>query len=414
MIKLFIDARTIRPAMTGVGRSTYELLKALAARAQRSPVSLAIRALLLDESYRALSHQPGFEAVERIRTDLDYESHPRGDLGLRFSIPRLIRPGEIYHGPAFAVPGGRQRFGRVVTIHDLGVFLRPRDYRRRFAAYLRWKIRSSARAADHVIVPSKSVARELAEVLGVQDQKVTVIAEAPCAGVDFGASESGENPLPRSGSAPARPAEPYFLSVGTLEPRKGPEIVGAALEAMGAEPGGGEPPAQWVWVGRAGLGAAKILGAIEAGPAGSRFRYLGPQPEAEVSDLLRGAAALIFPSHYEGFGLPPLEAMATGTPVVASDLPVLREVCGEAALYFPPGDARALGGLLRRLLVEPGLSGKLTAAGRARSGEFSWSRAAEAHLTVYQEVQKIGARPPGSQVRDISADTPRVARDGPA
>jgi alpha-1,3-rhamnosyl/mannosyltransferase len=373
-ISVFFDARVVRPGMTGVGRYALGLLRGLAElpEAERP----AVRALALSDCVDELRRDPPLAPIQWIATDIDYESHPKGDWGLRFAIPRMVGAEEIYHGPAFILPGGRQRFARVVSIHDVGVFASRGDFPRAFAWHLRGCIRRATAAADRIIVPSRAIAEELAAILDVRAEGISVIPHARARGIDAWGAPSAETAT--------APESPYFISVATLEPRKGPLTALEALERLLAARGRGRGAPSWLWIGGAGFKGASIERAIGASPAADRFHRLGFSEDASVERLLAGAAALVFPSRYEGFGLPPLEAMASGVPVVASDLPVLRELCGEAALYAPPGDAEALAATLGRLLDDPASARRLAELGRERARAYSWRRTAMATIEAYR------------------------------
>lgn len=367
--KLFFDARTIRPGMTGVGRSALGLLGGLAARED-----VRIRALILEGSFAALDldRNETLRCVEWIPTDLDYEAHPRGDFALRFRIPSMVRPGEVYHGPAFSIPGGRQPFPRVVTIYDLGVFARPDDVARRFGLFMRWSIRRAVASADRIIVPTRATAEELKSRLGVPPDRIRVV---PCAAGRTGAAEARSA---RSARAP------YILSIGTLEPRKDPLTAARAFELLKSD---GRPELRWIWAGAPGHQSGELAQRIAAMPFTEGFEVTGSVAEPRMEELLRGATALVYPSLYEGFGMPPLEAMALGVPVVAADIPAVREVCSEAALYFVPGDAADLSRKLNELLKDEALRSKLGEAGGRRAAEFTWEKSAAATAAVYGELK---------------------------
>jgi len=383
---VFFDARAIRPGMTGVGRATLALLRALAELRRADPSRLGLRAAVLASSLEAVGKDSSLAGVVWEPTSIDYESHPWGDIGLRFRLARRVRRDEVYHGPAFIIPGGGQPFPRVATIHDLGVFARPEDFPPRFAKYLRWRIGGAVAKATRLIVPTAAVAAELAERYPRARGRLRVVPDAPIVGPDpWGAGSLSAAPSFRW------PPGGYFLTVGTFESRKDPLTAAQALARLGGDPGGGAAGPEWIWVGAPGHRADEINRGLAALPLGGRFRAVGAQKAEVVGGLMAGALAFIYPSRYEGFGLPPLEAMARGTPVIASDLPALREVLGEGALYFPPGDAAALASVLNRLIFEPGLREGLRQRGRARAEQFKWSRTGEATLAVYEEARRAQA-----------------------
>lgn len=367
---LFIDARVIRPGMTGVGHYTYHLIQALAAEGAR------IRAAILPDPLRALNLEAELPGVEWVPVNFDYESHPSGDIALWRQMPKLVREGEIYHGPAFAIPPGRVPFKRVVTIHDLGVFVRPFDYPLRFTLYLRWMIKRAVKAADRIIVPSAAVASELEHILRVKSERVRTIPEA---GATVRLQNEREVPFPGV-------SIPYIITLATLEKRKDPGTATEAFDRIRLD----LPPDQrpcWFWLGRAGFGSGSARSRMSRKSLGDRrIQFNQGASRAGIDQALRGCAAFVYPSRYEGFGLPPLEAMAAGAPVVVSDIPALREVCGDAALYFPPGDAKALAETLNRLLADPQLAETMRQRGRERVKLFSWERTARETIKVYEEL----------------------------
>jgi glycosyltransferase involved in cell wall biosynthesis len=161
--------------------------------------------------------------------------------------------------------------------------------------------------------------------------------------------------------------ERYVLAVGTIEPRKGIDVL---IEAMD------ELDVPLVLAGQPGWGGVELDSA--------KVRVLGRLPDSDLAAVLRRATVLAAPSLAEGFGLPVLEAMAAGVPVVHSDAPALVEVAGGAGRCVPRGDAKALAAALREVLFSPNLASSLAAAGRARSADFSWKRAAEAVWSVHE------------------------------
>lgn len=405
-IRLFVDARCVRPGMTGVGRYTLELLLSLAklndgaeapGRTQRDHAPpVRIRAAILGSTLEAFGFLREVAGIEWIPVDFDYESHPRGDLALQFKMPGLIEPGEIYHGPAFVIPGRRRKFARVVTIHDMGVFNARSFFPRPFAAYMRRCIKSAIGRADRILVPCRAIADEIAAAFPDARAILRPIHYAPIGDlglVDDGAATSllaeGEDNSPSGRDRIDPPAfmssKPYILTLGAAELRKGIELVEHVLRDLRPGEAGADRP-DWVWAGPLGHGGAAAIGRIAACPERDRFHHVGFQSARSLDELKRNASAFVYPTHYEGFGLPPLEAMATGLPVVVSDIPVMREVCGDAALFFPSGDAPELAACIRRLLDDLDLRAEYARRGRAWAARFTWEKTARRTLEVYREI----------------------------
>lgn len=377
-MRLIMDARTLRPGMTGVGRYTLELLAAWAEKARTGQTVSRLRALIHESNLGVVKDSAPLQGIEWISTSVDYESHPRSDWWERFTLPSLVEPDELFFGPAFLIPTGRQRFRRVAAVHDLGVFKRPMDYSRKFGIYMRWMIRRTAQCAAAIIVPTKAVADDFVRFLPHAHHRIHVVPDAPPSNFDLAwpvDSRITNDPIPFAD-------RPYFASIGTLERRKDPWTALASLQKIWDLRESEELGPAWIWFGGPGQGKLDFLREIRESPVRDHFRCLGPQPRAEVTRTLAQAIALVYPSLDEGFGLPPLEAMAAGIPAVVSDIPPLREVCGDAALYFEPGDARALAKLLRQLMKDSQFRGQYIQRGRAQAAKFSWESTAARTLDI--------------------------------
>ncbi|HEY7063560.1 MAG TPA: glycosyltransferase family 1 protein [Chloroflexota bacterium] len=278
---------------------------------------------------------------------------------------------DLLHGPDFTVPA-RRRCPAVVTVHDLAFLHYPEiqtaDSRRHYNQVAR-----VVQQVERVIVDSACTAADVQALLGVPATRIRIVHLAP------------------TPAAPADPAQvaavraryaldgPFVLYVGTLEPRKNLDTLLRAFARLGAA-----HPARLVLAGPRGWLDAPIVAA--AARLGARLRLLGPVPAADLPALYAAATAFAYPSLYEGFGLPPLEAMAAGTPVVAAKASCLPEVLGDAALFVPPEDEAGLLEALRALLDDAALRADLEARGRARAASFSWEHTAAATLAVYREV----------------------------
>lgn len=386
LTSILYDARTVRPGMSGVGRYTLSLLAALAAL----PEAPKIRALFLKDSLPIARRDPALAAVECLEAPVSHESHPGGDLWLRWGVRKMIRPGEIYHGPAFIIPGGGQPFARVSTVHDLFTHTHPQFYPWKFGMWLRWATERACRFADRIIVPTATVRNDIIERGLAPEEKIVPIFEAPDAtnGVWDAAVMEKAALLER---LVAEGARPKILTVGTLDTRKDPRTARAALVELNARlrrhegPGAGlREGASWIWIGGPGPVPDDTPEDLKRAAEGQGFTTVGHAPGAAIRPALGAAAVYVTCSHTEGFGIPLVEALAAGCPIVASDLPVHREVAGEAALYFPEGDDRELARILEMVLQNESLRGELGARGRGRAPQFTWRNAAAQTLAAYR------------------------------
>jgi glycosyltransferase involved in cell wall biosynthesis len=278
---------------------------------------------------------------------------------------------DLLHGPDFLVPR-RRRCPAVVTVHDLAFLRYPAiltaESRRHYGQVAR-----VVADVERVIVDSACTGADVQELLGVPAARVRVVHLAPTPA-----------PTPTPAQVAAVRARytlpgPFLLYVGTLEPRKNLGALLRALEQL--------PPAEAAPLALAGpRGWLDEPIVAQARRLGERVRLLGPVPAADLPALYAAASAFVFPSLYEGFGLPPLEAMAAGTPVVAARASCLPEVLGDAALFVPPEDEAGLTEALRAILADAPLRADLRARGLAQAARYSWERTAAATLAIYHEV----------------------------
>jgi glycosyltransferase involved in cell wall biosynthesis len=260
---------------------------------------------------------------------------------------------DVLHCPTFRAPF-RSSVPLVVTFHDLAVLRHPETFNSWTRRYSTFALPRVAAAADAIVAVSEFTKRELVEVLDVPGEKVRVIPNAVAP--------------PFTPEGPATEGD-FVLAVSTLEPRKNlPTLLDAFARA---DLGGSELRI----VGARGWGDVSVNG--------DRVHYLGFVPDEELAGLYRGARCVAYVSRYEGFGLPVLEAMACGAPVVAADLPPIREFAGNAAITVDPADPEAIAAGLEQAART---GAELAARGPATAASYNWDRAAAATLEVYREV----------------------------
>jgi glycosyltransferase involved in cell wall biosynthesis len=288
---------------------------------------------------------------------------------------------DVVHDPSgispFLVPNWLGRFGRVVTIHDMVPFIYPETHLWLTNFLFRRYIPRTLRFVDRVVTVSDASKRDIERFLPIAPDRVTRI--------HCGVSEQFRPQVPdRIVSVLDRygVARPYILVVGVLAARKNLE---AAFEAFARLKAAGLPH-RLVVVGRKAWKAEGIFQRLEALGLGEEVVLTGYVEDTDLPALYAGADCFIFPSLYEGFGLPLLEAMACGVPVVASNASSLPEVAGDAGLLVDPRDVDGFASAMHRVVAEPGLANDLRERGFARARQFTWERVAAAHAAIYHDV----------------------------
>ncbi|MBN2247113.1 MAG: glycosyltransferase family 4 protein [Coriobacteriia bacterium] len=341
---------------TGVGRYTRSLTRALAERGDVSIVQLV-----------APGEAPPVPDAESIQA----EGHPFGLAGMRAygRAVRRVQP-DLVHSLHFPTPTPLPH-PLVVTVHDLIPLavpaVMPSSVRR---ATYRLLVGRAIRGADSIIVPSRSTAAAVREFSASADEKLTL---TPYAADDFG-SDAGQ--LPDA----VQSLDRYVLGFASVKPHKRLDVL---LDAWQHALPLLDPGVSLVLVGSP---TDVYRGHALARAGHPRIVWVDGVDDAQLRALYAGAAVFAFPSVYEGFGLPPLEAMASGAPVVCTDAASVPEVVGDAALVVPSGDASALAGAMLRLLADPALAADLARRGLDRAATFTWARTAELTVAVYRRV----------------------------
>lgn len=370
-----LDARTATRRFPGIGRYVHNLARGLTG------------ALEAEERVIVLHGHPpprGLLAAESAGHRIEWAPEPSSPFSLRqqWRIPRLLgdRGVDLYHSPYYLMPY-RPGVSTVLTVYDLI----PLRFPQHVSVQARWLFRATSalalRAADHVLTISETTRQDLIERLGVDGARATTVH---LAAEDHFRPQSLRE-VERVQEQYALPGS-YVLYFGINKPHKNllrlveswaalrerRALAGATLVIAGAwDPRYPDPKHR-----------AESLGLEEA------IRFLGPIPEADLPALYAGATLFVFPSLYEGFGLPVIEAMACGTPVACARTDSLVEVAGEAALLFDPTSVTAIAEALERALDDPDLRAALRSRGLERVSEFSWQRTGEATLSVYRSVMQ--------------------------
>lgn len=354
-MRIGLDATPLLGRRTGVGRYTAELLNGLAAIGEDDLVATAFTAR------GAAGLSGAVPAGVTVRSRRVPARLLRG-LWQRWEFPPVgLSAGrlDVFHATNFVLPPTGRAAG-VVTVHDLS-FLHARDAVDRASLAYRELVPRSIERAEQVLTPSQAVADEVVEEYRVDPARVTA--------VHLGVDPSWRGARPDRVWAQKRGLpEDYVVAVGTLEPRKNLQVlVDAAAALLREHPGGPD----LVLVGPAGWGDALNLDRLPAG----RVHLTGFLDDADLPRVVAGSRALVFPSRYEGFGLPPVEALACGRPVLVSDLPVMHEVLGRHARYVPFDDTDAWSQALADLPASADPAAEEER--RAHAAVYSWDACAE-------------------------------------
>jgi glycosyltransferase involved in cell wall biosynthesis len=360
-VRIGVEGFALGGRRTGVGRYLVELAKgALLADDQvRITVSAPPRGTTLPPEFATLDRltvQPGGTLRNR-----SYWLASR--LGRTPPFERLVGPQDLMFYPNYRWLPSRDA-PTVTVLHDLGFRVVPDCVNPHFLGYVRDHTEEAVERSDVIATVSRTVADEVRHAYPETSARIIVLSPGP------GRRMAAPPPQDwRSRVAGFDLSPGYLLFVGAIEPRKNLIPLIEAVQAL-PEPAARRHPL--VLVGPSGWSAEGIWQAVER--AGERVRYLDYVSDDDLRALYAGAGLFTFPSRYEGFGLPLLEAMAAGVPVACSDIPVLREVAGDAARFFDHRDPDAIAGVLADLVDDETELGLLRDAGHRRVGAYSWER----------------------------------------
>lgn len=371
-----IDGFPLTKPKTGVGHYTFELARALA---------------LLEptDEFQLLWHLPLDLTAEQadIPPNLCAVRAPRGKRWLAIGLPFYARRAHLalFHGTNYEVPLW-PGCPTVLTIHDLSLLLHPETHERHLARRAKRRLPLMTRVATRILTDSESVKREICEHLHVAPDKIDVVPLA---------ARSVFRPLKETREVRQRLGveDEFILFVGTLELRKNiATLIDAFEELLRAT----SVSPQLVIAGPQGWLMEELFASSERRALKNRVLFTGYLSDEDLRALYSSCRAFVYPSIYEGFGLPPLEAMACGAPVITSDIPAIKETVGAAARLITPTDAGALTANLLELLTDVNARASLAEAGLRRAAEFTWERTAQMTREVYHNA----LRPATSAARE--------------
>jgi glycosyltransferase involved in cell wall biosynthesis len=371
-LRIGIDARLWHYQHAGISTYTRGLLRGLNGLLSEKEQVL----VLLSQKDKQSKITGAGMAASYLRTP---PHHRLEQIGLAVELPWLGL--NVVHCPDF-IPPMYRNCRSVITVHDLAFLHYPHLLTAESQRYY-GQIDVAVKSADSIIAVSNNTKKDLIEKVGAHPEKIFVIPEAADEAYRPLESDHVHAELQhRFGLEPG-----YLLFVGTLEPRKNLPFLLEAYADLRArwQPRKTEVP-KLVIAGRQGWLFQDIFNAVESRGLAEHVAFLGAVTPEDLVILYNGARLLVFPSLYEGFGLPLLEAMACGTPVIGANVSSIPEVVGDAALLFGTGDVEALTGGLERLILDDGLVQSLRQKGFQRVKQFSWEETARQTLDVYRRL----------------------------
>jgi len=376
-MRIGIDCRTIlnpgKGEQAGVGHYTYYLVKTLLRLDRKNEY------VLFFDSRMSCDKAQEFEQANVKIKFFPFSQYrrflPVGYSHLLITGALMRERLDLYHAPATSVPL-TYRGPTVVTVHDLAIYKHPKLFPGRQLLSTKFVVPRSIRRAKRVIAVSESTKRDVRQLFRVAEKRITVIPEG------FLKERAGKSVVDvreRYGLA-----RPYVCFVGTLEPRKNMLNLIKGFQSVVNLPS--MKKVDLILAGAPGWKYHNVIKAIKESGKSGRIRYLGYLPHQDKLHLIEHAAAFVFPSLYEGFGLPVLEAMSLGAPVVTSRVSSLPEVAGTAAVFVNPSRYKDIGQAIAKVVGNKQLRARLISEGQKRASQFTWDTVARETLAVYRDV----------------------------
>jgi glycosyltransferase involved in cell wall biosynthesis len=369
-MRIGLDGQPLVKPKTGVGHYTFELVRALAALRPEDSFELVAPDILPASVIRDTETIPNLRVVS---VKANVLTRRWSSIGL----PRYIRRAglDLFHGTNYQLPLMNAK-RNVLTVHDLSFFAYPETHDARFARRARRRLPIMLRAASRIITPTKAIKDELTARFDLDPLRITVTPEAP---------RESFFPMNREDTADVRQRigieSDFILFVGTIEPRKNLQTLVRAFERISRKT---DHRPQLVIAGGEGWLTEDFDRLVRGSGLQERIRLTGYLTDEELRALYSSCKVFVYPSLYEGFGLPPLEAMACGAPVIASRIPAHEETLKDNARLVEPMDESALAQAMVDLLAEQTARESLGKAGLAHVTNFSWRKTAAMTWEVYE------------------------------
>jgi len=374
-MRIGIDGIPLATPKTGIGHYTFELAQSLAQLAG-------------DQQFELVAPVPVEVEADTDLPNLRTVHAPTGVLRQRWwTIGLPLYVGEtglgLFHGTNYNIPLWH-RCPTVVTVHDLSLLLHTDTHREDLVQRARRRLPTMTRMASHIITDSEAVKQEICQHLGIQPEKITAVPLAPRRTFRRVSEKESLATRHRLGVK-----DDFILFVGTVEPRKNLlSLVRAFDELLRST----ELQPQLVVAGQKGWLTDDFFDHVERSAIANHILFTGYVSDEDLASLYSSCRVSVYPSLYEGFGFPPLEAMACGAPVITSRIPVIMETSQGAALLVNPTDIQELTAALHKILSDEDERRHYAEVGPGRAAEFTWERTAERTLAVYHDVLNGGAK----------------------
>jgi len=370
-LRIAIDAHSVGAKLAGNESYATNLIEALAQVDSVNEYTLYVTTA--EARARFSQRWPNF----RVQTTLPHTPLIRIPLTLAAELRK--RPVDVLHVQFTAPPFSPCPV--VVSVHDLSFEHLPQTFNRRSRTQLRLTVRHSVKKAARILTLSEHTRRDMIETYGTSPERITAI---PLAAPSYFGRVREERELQRVRHIYGIEGD-YILCVSSIQPRKNLPRLVRAYESLRNKRGPGKLP-KLVLVGKCAWLYDETLRSIEEGRMKDSVILTGYVPQSDLPALYSGSICFVYPSYFEGFGLPPLEAMKCGTPVIAGNRTSLPEVVGDAGILVDPFDVNAIAAAIERLVDDPDLRQQLSVKGVARSRLFDWNETARRTLNVYEQV----------------------------